>query len=80
MAIFNKEKDIKMAQLLNDSLVVFVNQHYEEAKSVIEKDTTFSFLYLSGTVKYKMGRLDYYDCLREKCILEKKSKMAFAGG
>ncbi len=76
MAIFNKEKDIKMAQLLNDSLVVFVNQHYEEAKSVIEKDTTFSFLYLSGTVKYKMGRLDYYDCLREKCILEKQNAAA----
>lgn len=52
------------------------NQYFEESKSIIEKDTTFSFLYLSESVKYKIGRLDYFDCLHQKCIVEKQNETA----
>ena len=50
------------------------NQYFEESKSIIEKDTTYSFLYLSESVKYRIGQLDYLDCLNEKCIVEKQNE------
>jgi hypothetical protein len=71
---FKREKEIKIAQLSNEGLEQFFNEYFEESKSIIEKDTTFSFLYLSESVKYKMGRLDYFDCLHQKCIVEKQNE------
>jgi hypothetical protein len=71
---FKREKEIKIAQLSNEGLEKFFNEYFEESKSIIEKDTTFSFLYLSESVKYKMGRLDYFDCLHQKCIVEKQNE------
>jgi hypothetical protein len=71
---FKREKEIKIAQLSNEGLENFFNEYFEESKSIIEKDTTFSFLYLSESVKYKMGRLDYFDCLHQKCIVEKQNE------
>lgn len=76
LANFQQEKEKKIAQLSNESLVQLFNQYFEESKSIIEKDTTFSFLYLSESVKYKMGRLDYFDCLHQKCIVEKQNETA----
>lgn len=73
---FQKEKEKKIAQLSNESLAQLFNQYFEESKSIIEKDTTFSFLYLSESVKYKNGRLDYFDCLHQKCIVEKQNETA----
>ena len=76
LANFQKEKEKKIAQLSNDNLAQLFNQYFEEGKSIIEKDTTFSFLYLSESVKYKIGRLDYFDCLHQKCIVEKQNETA----
>lgn len=76
LANFQQEKEKKIAQLSNEGLVQLFNQYFEESKSIIEKDTTFSFLYLSESVKYKMGRLDYFDCLHQKCIVEKQNETA----
>lgn len=76
LANFQKEKEKKIAQLSNESLAQLFNQYFEESKSIIEKDTTFSFLYLSESVKYKIGRLDYFDCLHQKCIVEKQNETA----
>jgi len=71
---FKREKEIKIAQLSNEGLEKLFNEYFEESKSIIEKDTTFSFLYLSESVKYKKGRLDYFDCLHQKCIVEKQNE------
>jgi len=73
---FQKEREKKIAQLLNDNLGQYFNQYFEEGKSIIDKDTTFSFLYLRKSVKYKIGRLDYFDCLHQKCIVEKQNETA----
>ena len=74
LANFQKEKEKKIAELSNESLAQLFNQYFDESKSIIEKDTTFSFLYLSESVKYKVGRLDYFDCLHQKCIVEKQNE------
>jgi len=71
---FQQEKEKIAAQITNEGLEQFFNQYFDESKSFIEKDTTFSFLYLSESVKYKMGRLDYLDCLHQKCIVEKQNE------
>ena len=76
LANFQKEKEKKIAELSNESLAQLFNQYFDESKSIIEKDTTFSFLYLSESVKYKVGRLDYFDCLHQKCIVEKQNETA----
>lgn len=76
LANFQQEKEKKIAQLSNESLAQLFNQYFDESKSIIEKDTTFSFLYLSESVKYKIGRLDYFDCLHQKCIVEKQNDTA----
>lgn len=75
LAYFNQEKEKKIAQLSNEGLAELFNEYFEESKSIIEKDTTFSFVYLSESVKYKMGRLDYFDCLHQKCIVEKQNEI-----
>jgi hypothetical protein len=76
LEVFKREKEIKIAQLSNEGLAELFNDFFEESKSIIEMDTTFSFLYLSESVKYKMGRLDYFDCLHQKCIIEKQNETA----
>lgn len=73
---YNKEKEKKIIQLSEEGLSELFNQYFEEAKSVIEKDTTFSFLYLSGSVKYKVGQSEYFDCLHRKCVIEKQNETA----
>lgn len=76
LANFQQEKEKMIAQLSSESLAQLFNQYFDESKSIIEKDTTFSFLYLSESVKYKIGRLDYFDCLQQKCIVEKQNDTA----
>lgn len=76
LAYFKQEKEKKIAQFSNEGLAELFNKYFEESKSLIEKDTAFSFLYLTKKVKYKMGRLDYFDCLHQKCIIEKQNEAA----
>lgn len=71
---FLHEKEKMIEQLSDKGLIQYFNQYFEESKSIIEKDTTYSFLYLSESVKYRIGQLDYLDCLNEKCIVEKQNE------
>lgn len=70
---FNKEKDKWIAQLSGEGLSELFNQYFDEKKFIIEKDTTFSFLYLSERVKFKVGQSKYFDCLHKKCTIEKQN-------
>jgi hypothetical protein len=76
LADFQQEKEKIIAQISNEGLEQFFNQYIDESKSFIEMDTTLSFLYLSESIKYKMGRLDYFDCLHQKCIVEKQNEIS----
>lgn len=76
LADFQQEKEKIVAQISNEGLEQFFNQYIDESKCFIEKDTTLSFLYLSESVKYKFGRLDYFDCLHQKCIVGKQNETA----
>jgi len=76
LADFQQEKEKIVAQISNEGLEQFFNQYIDESKYFIEKDTTLSFLYLSESVKYKFGRLDYFDCLHQKCIVGKQNETA----
>lgn len=71
---FEQEKEKKIVQFSEEGLSNLFNQYFDETKSIIEKDTAFSFLYLSGNVKYKIGQLEYLDCLHKKCVVEKQNE------
>jgi len=73
---FKIEKEKRIAQFSAEGLLEYFNQYFEESKYIYEKDTVFSFLYLSGSVKFKTGQFKYLDCLYEKCIVEKQNKTA----
>lgn len=73
---FQQEKEKMVARISNEGLEQFFDQYFDKSKSFIEKDTTFSFLYLSESIKYKKGQLDYFDCLHQKCILEKQNEIS----
>ncbi len=51
LANFQQEKNKKISQLSNERMAQLFNQYFNESKSIIEKDSTFSFLYLSESVK-----------------------------
>jgi len=72
---YEQEKEKKIDQVSKEGLSDLFGQYFDEAKSIIEKDTTYSFLYLSGSVKYKIGQQGYLDCLHKKCIIEEKNKI-----
>ncbi len=73
---FKIEKEKRIAQFSAEGLLNYFNQYFEESKCIYEKDTVFSFLYLSGSVKFKTGQFKYLDCLYEKCIVEKQNATA----
>jgi hypothetical protein len=73
---FIKEKENRIAALSNDDkeIMQLFTEQFDENKSFSERDTTFSFLYLSGNVKYKTASLKYIDCLNNKCLLDKRNE------
>ena len=73
---FKIEKEKRITQFSDEGLLDYFNQYFEESKYIYEKDTVFSFLYLSGSVKFKTGQFKYLDCLYEKCIVEKQNETA----
>jgi hypothetical protein len=75
LAEFQQEKEKLAAKISKEGLEQFFNQFFEQSKSFIDKDTSFSFLYLSSSLKFKSGRFEYFDCLYRKCILEKKNEI-----
>jgi len=72
---FRKEKEKRVAELINGDKIIyesFTNQ-FDESKSMAERDTSFSFLYLSKDLKYNIASLNYIDCLNNKCIIDKEN-------
>ena len=73
---FRKEKESRVASLSNVDKKIYqlFTDQFDESKSISERDTSFSFLYLSGNVKYKVASLKYIDCLNSKCIIDKQNQ------
>ena len=69
---FKKEKESRVASLSNGDKKIYqlFTEQFDESKAISEKDTSFSFLYLSGSVKYKVASLKYIDCLNSKCLID----------
>lgn len=73
---FKKEKENRVASLSNGDRKIFqlFTEQFDESKSITERDTSFSFMYLSGSVKYKVASLKYIDCLNSKCLIDKQNE------
>jgi len=72
---FNEAKQNKIDLLSKGDQKIyqlFANQ-FDDSKSVVERDTTFSFLYLSGTIKYQARQMGYINCLNNKCITDENN-------
>lgn len=74
--IFRKEKDNRITVLANSDkeIMRLFTEQFDENKSFFERDTTFSFLYLSGKIKFKTASLKYIDCLNNKCLIDKQNE------
>ena len=73
---FKKEKESRVASLSNGDKKIYqlFTEQFDESKAISEKDTSFSFLYLSGSVKYKVASLKYIDCLNSKCLIDQQNE------
>jgi hypothetical protein len=71
---FIKEKEKKITQITQEGLLHLFNQYFDDSKYFIEKDTVFSYLYLSGSVKYKTAQLKYLNCVHIKCVTERQNE------
>lgn len=73
---FRRGKESRIAALSNGDkeIMQLFTEQFDENKSFSERDTTFSFLYLSGNVKYKTASLRYIECLNNKCIIDKQNQ------
>ena len=73
---FRKEKENRIAGLSNGDkkILQLFSEQFDEIKSITEQDTIFSFLYLSGDVKYKTASLKYIDCLNNKCVIDEQNE------
>jgi hypothetical protein len=73
---FRKEKEKRIASLSSSDkkiLQIFTEQ-FDESKSISERDTSFSFLYLSRSITYKIVSLKYIDCLNNKCVIDDQNE------
>lgn len=73
---FRKEKQNRIALLSNDDKNILhrFTEQFDENKSIIESDTSFSFLYLSENIKYKTASFKYIDCLNNKCVIDEQNE------
>jgi hypothetical protein len=69
---FNKAKEKKFAniQIENPKIFQLFKSQFDERKALIQRDSTYSILYLSGSVKYSSPSFQYFDCLQNKCIVD----------
>lgn len=69
---FRLQKEKKFAVLSNESPKIYNSfiAQFDDSKALVEQDTSYSFLYLSGIVKYKAPSLQYMECLYNKCIID----------
>lgn len=68
----------RMKLIANKKLVEQFNRVYEESKSIIQIDTTYSFLYLSDYVKYNKCLTSYFDCALNKASLDLQNDSVMA--
>jgi len=70
--IFRNEKERRSDSIAknHNEISHLFNDQFSETNAVIAKDTTFSFLYLSETIKYKFPTLEYINCLEDKCNVD----------
>lgn len=75
---FKIEKERRLNSLSNgDSRILeLFNENFNESTALIERDTLFSFMYLSDNIKYKTVLANYFDCLIEKCAIDKENEIA----
>ncbi len=69
---FIKEKEKKFAdlQIENPKIFQLFKAQFDEHKALTQRDSTYSFLYLSGSAKYSSPSFQYFDCLQNKCIVD----------
>jgi hypothetical protein len=68
-ANFDKERENKILSLSdNVKIAEILKTQFDENKAIIERDTSFSFLYLKKRIKYKTYSVRYLDCLENKCF------------
>jgi hypothetical protein len=74
----NKEKQKKLEMLNSNDTTLFrlFSSQFVDTMSFTKRDTTFSFLYLSGKVTMKVPTLEYIECLYKKCIIDQKNEIA----
>jgi hypothetical protein len=65
-----REKRVFAVSLGDTTLCRLFTEQYDLKKAYTEKDTDFSFFYLSESVKYKIPLFEYLDCLGEKCAID----------
>jgi len=73
---FRNKKENRIATLStgDKKIFQFFTEQFDENKSISERDTTFSFLYLSETIKYKVASVKYIDCLNSKCVIDMQNE------
>jgi hypothetical protein len=73
---FRKEKENRIALLSNGDkkILQLFTEQFDESKAITERDTSFSFIYLSDKVKYKTASMKYLDCLNAKCINDQQNE------
>lgn len=76
LVILQKELENRIATLSNGNkkIMHLFAEQYDECKSIIERDTSISFLYLSRSVKYKKVSLNYIECLHGKCVIDDRNE------
>lgn len=72
---FDEEKRNKLNDLSQGDQKIYqlFSSQFDLSKSMEIRDTTFSLLYLSGTIKYKIPRQAYINCLHEKCQIDENN-------
>lgn len=71
-----KEKESRITTLSNGDkrILQLFSEQFDESKSITIKDTSFSFLYLRKSLKYRKASLGYIDCLHNKCVIDKQNE------
>jgi hypothetical protein len=68
--IEEKEKKYADLQFENPKIFQLFKAQFDEHKAMNQRDSTYSFLYLSGNVKFNSPSFQYFDCLQNKCIVD----------
>jgi|JI6StandDraft_1071083.scaffolds.fasta_scaffold02801_10 hypothetical protein len=70
--IFKKELGSRILLFSNgdDKIKLLFDKQFDENLAFSVRDTSFSYLYLNGTVTYRKLSNEYIDCLLNKCVID----------